>query len=448
MTEIRNIDKIKALYFSGPEKIVYLKKGDTLLQHGQKNKKVYLIVKGILHGFQLEPDSDEEVAFEATKDQFIGIYSYFSENGASYATVKAATDATVAYYDIPFPLHSEQQTNEIQQLFFPHIVEELSYRQKYARRITKHRQREQEQLTKSEKMATLGQLAAGLAHELNNSIAVIDSNLQHCIDFTKDLISDTRKNKFLVYFLKGLNEGQMLSSREARKSRNEYEKYFKNDPSLIQKLSRSGISAKELAELEENGAGNALEAYQIWESGSLLHDMRIAADHSKHVVKSVKQLGVANHHWSPDVNVNQSLHEALTILKSYSKDINLKLDFSQVPAIYACTGELTQVWINLIKNAIESLRSSNTANPELHIETSETGNHIQIRISDNGPGIPEKILKKIFEPSFTTKVGGLNFGLGLGLSITQRIIEAHNGEIKVSSKPGKTSFILLLPKNS
>ncbi|MEM9896752.1 MAG: hypothetical protein AAF789_10315, partial [Bacteroidota bacterium] len=379
MKTARDIESIKERYFSNTEKIIQLKEGETLLLHDQENKTVFLILKGVLHGYLLEPNMREEAAFEAAKGQFIGIYSYFSPNGTSYSTVKAATDATIAYYDIPFEKHSDKETEEMQRLFFPHIVDELFFRQKYARKITIQHQKEQERLTKSEKMATLGQLAAGLAHELNNSIAVIDSNLQRFVDFAEELIKETRKKRFHPYFQKGLEEGQVLSSKEARKARADYEKYFKSKPHLIQKLSRSGIKAVELVELEKERSGSALEAYQIWESGSLLHDTKIAAQHSKHVVKSVKQLGVANHHWSSDVDINQSLNESLTILKSYSKGISLKLKLSRIPNIYACRGELTQVWINLVKNGIESLRSAKVTNPELKIETLEKGPTIEVK---------------------------------------------------------------------
>ncbi|MEP1891305.1 MAG: ATP-binding protein, partial [Cyclobacteriaceae bacterium] len=103
------------------------------------------------------------------------------------------------------------------------------------------------------------------------------------------------------------------------------------------------------------------------------------------------------------------------------------------------------VWINIVKNGIESMIQDETHHATLQISTSHTDEEITVEISDNGPGIPPKILNKIFEPSFTTKVGGLNFGLGLGLSVVQRIITEHDAKIAVSSEPGKTVFAVILP---
>ncbi len=101
--------------------------------------------------------------------------------------------------------------------------------------------------------------------------------------------------------------------------------------------------------------------------------------------------------------------------------------------------------MNLIKNAIESLSNSRTPDPQIRIRTRATKQQISVDISDNGPGVPSEIADRIFQPNFTTKVEGLSFGLGLGLSIVQRIVNSYNGTVALNSAPGNTVFTVRLP---
>ncbi|NBP69133.1 MAG: ATP-binding protein [Cytophagia bacterium] len=112
----------------------------------------------------------------------------------------------------------------------------------------------------------------------------------------------------------------------------------------------------------------------------------------------------------------------------------------------ASTGDLVQVWVNLIKNACESMLQAGTQHPTLAIQMDEFENYYKVTITDNGPGIDASLMSRIFEPNFSTKVQGLSFGLGLGLSIVKKIIDSYKGSISFTSVPGETSFIVQLPK--
>jgi len=118
-----------------------------------------------------------------------------------------------------------------------------------------------------------------------------------------------------------------------------------------------------------------------------------------------------------------------------------------LPKLVANHGELVQIWVNIIKNGCESMINANVSKPTLCINTKSKKGFILVAISDNGPGIPKELTQKIFQPNFTTKKGGLSFGLGLGLSIVQRLIESYNGKIEISSKKGKTVFTIKIPIN-
>ena len=147
----------------------------------------------------------------------------------------------------------------------------------------------------------------------------------------------------------------------------------------------------------------------------------------------------------PEVDVNECIQEALTLLRSPLRKVGVNLSLSIVPAITASKGELVQIWANLMKNACESLRQADIPHPELHVRSSSDDTRITVQIEDNGPGIAPKMLPHIFQPDVTTKVGGLSFGLSLGLTIVQRLVNGYAGQIEVTSQPGETIFTVELP---
>jgi hypothetical protein len=179
--------------------------------------------------------------------------------------------------------------------------------------------------------------------------------------------------------------------------------------------------------------------------GTTLHDMSLAAGLAAHVVKSVKALASQSALRDMKVDVNESIKEALALLSSPLRKIELKLALAPLPTIAANKGDLVQVWSNLIKNAIEAISNAGAQNGQIKIESKTHGKHLIVHIQDNGPGVPKENLPKIFQPSFTTKEKGLNFGLGLGLTIVESIVTSYNGEIAVKSKPGETIFTVKLP---
>jgi len=126
--------------------------------------------------------------------------------------------------------------------------------------------------------------------------------------------------------------------------------------------------------------------------------------------------------------------------KVREKNITVKKLWGEnVPEVPAHVGELNQVWTNIIDNAIYAVGK----NDEIIIETSTDGKNVNAKITDNGPGIPAEILSRIFDPFFTTKKVGE--GTGIGLDLVSRIVKRHNGEVKVDSVPGRTTFCISIP---
>lgn len=437
------IDKSEVVkkYFSDPEKRITLKEGDVLLHQYAINHRIFYIQEGKLIG--LLPDKPHlEPIFEATAGSFAGVYSYCSEDHHSYSQVMA-THPTVVYYSEvePEKLHEKERT-EYLALLFHIVVLELKSRQQFAAEMALERHQVMNKLIKTEKLATLGQLSAGLAHELNNAIGSLSANLRQLELDMEALLLQHQTGPMKAFFEQGLDDGYRYSSQEVRENRKQWSDRKALDPRTVKKLSQAGIAPKKVQTPDE-----AKNAAGLWSLGCIMHDMKVAATQAGHVINSIKSMGISNQNWSKDVDVNKTILEATAILRSLTRTIALDLDLKEgLPRIEACHGELVQVWVNLVKNAVESLTYHPVENPNVTIRSEEVIDQVQVTIIDNGPGISKEVIEKIFEPNFTTKVKGISLGLGLGLTIVQRIVLEHDGTLRVTSEPGDTRFIVTLNK--
>ena len=173
--------------------------------------------------------------------------------------------------------------------------------------------------------------------------------------------------------------------------------------------------------------------------------MAAAADLASHVVRSVKAMASQGSSREPGIDVNESIREALALLQSPLRKVRVDLDLAPLPAIAANRSELVQVWTNLLMNAAESLASSGREDGRIAVASRESEGFVEVGVRDNGPGIPAQNIPRLFQPDFTTKEKGLDFGLGLGLPIVERIVHSYGGEVRVASRPGDTVFTILLP---
>ncbi|MBV6645461.1 MAG: GHKL domain-containing protein [Cyclobacteriaceae bacterium] len=437
-------DYIISAYFSDPDHMIDLKEGQVLLHQNEINHRLFFIVEGVLQGFL--PDEDiKDPVLEENAGGFIGVYSFFSKDHKSYTEVRAAKRSRVAYFNgDPFKLPGDEGV-KFTKFLFSVVVEELRSRQHFAGHMARERHKSMTKLLQSEKMIVLGQLSMGLAHELNNAVGAFSSNLDQLTRSLTDYFKSHESEFVTPYFFEGLREGQTKSTKELREERSDYEQLGLNK-SATRRIAKTGLDPVMLKAVINDDEQFGTQLSFLWEMGSTLHDMEVSSRQAAHVVQSVKQMGVANQRWSYTVDVNKTISEALAILKGISKEVAIETRFEQeLPSIYACSGELIQIWVNLVKNAIESLNAFNQDTRKVMITTQLDGVSIAVNIEDNGPGIPKEVWEKIFQPSFSTKVAGLSFGLGLGLTIVKRIIEEHGGEIKVTSQPGQTVFSVFLP---
>ena len=217
---------------------------------------------------------------------------------------------------------------------------------------------------------------------------------------------------------------------------------------VVDTFTEAGFSGKELEDLSENVPKAELIQILLWIE-NLLSSQRIIKDLSEASTRISTLVGAIKSHVHMDrtnekqpTNIHQDIDNTITLLghKIREKNITLKKSYCEnLVSIQAYIGELNQVWTNIIDNAIYAVPQDG----EVLIETTCDKKNVNVKIIDNGAGIPPEIQSRIFDPFFTTKKVGE--GTGIGLDIVQRIIKRHDGEIKVHSKPGRTEFLISMP---
>ncbi|MBN2415114.1 cyclic nucleotide-binding domain-containing protein [bacterium] len=439
-----SLPRLMKMYFSDPGQRLRLAAGEVLMDQGDDNDRLFLVLKGVLAGYVTRPGGDSYELFVATENMFVGVYSFFSRTYVSSAKVIAREPCEIAYIDQTQRALPETGTESLFEQFMPVVVENLLVRMQKEQEFALEKELTLKKLMETEKLAVLGQMAAGIAHELNNAIAVLSSNTQWLKKHIREMVRDYRPAT-ATFFQKGIEDGRKLSSRDVRRRAGALQKELGVGKSDAEKLAQIDIPLEILRQY-----GSALEEeihdmYLDWEMGAVFYDMDVAATLAAHVVSSVKALAVQKTGKEQDVAINDSIREAVVLLIGPLREIDVEMKLNDLPLIKSSRGEWVQVWTNLIRNAAEALQQSACPRGRITIESGVQEDHIRVRVIDNGPGIPPDVLPRIMQPNFTTKEKGKDFGLGLGLTISSRIVGKYNGKIHIKSRPGFTEFTVLIP---
>ncbi|MDZ8051632.1 MAG: AAA family ATPase [Aulosira sp. ZfuVER01] len=304
---------------------------------------------------------------------------------------------------------------------YSHVLEErvvvrtaeINEKNKHLQAALEELQSTQSQLIQSEKMSSLGQMVAGIAHEINNPINFIHGNIAHASNYVQDLLD-------LI---------------------NIYQQEYPHPSALVEEKIQD-IDVEFLTE----------------DLPRVLDSMKLGSSRIRNIILSLRNFSRLDESEMKPVNIHEGIDSTLMILQHRLKEkndrpeITVIKEYANLPNISCYAGQLNQVFMNILSNAIDALEEykheedSPIENPQIRIRT-ELGeaNTLKIRISDNGHGMTAQVQQKIFDPFFTTKPVGSGTGLGLSISY-QVVVDKHKGQLSCDSTPGKgTEFVIEIP---
>jgi signal transduction histidine kinase len=425
--------------------------GELLFAEGSQGTRAYIIQQGELE--ILKASGGREVLIAVRKPgEVIGEISLLQASPRT-ASVRARTDAVLLSLE-------KEQLDELLQ------TSSTALQAMFHTVLSRWRGMEA-MLRQSEKLAQLGTLTAGVAHELNNPASAVQ-----------------RASGQLDPALQGFQRACLALSRleldaeqsQALEAATQQALALSARPPVLEALARSDREGELEAWLEHHGVADP------WEQAPLLVDLdydaaqldalarsfpnaqlaviltSLTATYAVHnllaeigtgvgrisqIVKALKTYSYLDQAPVQAVDVREGLEDTLLILRSKLEGISVRREYaSDLPRIQGYGSELNQVWTNLIDNAADAVDGRG----EIVLRTRREGDHVIVEVQDNGPGIPAEIKDRIFDPFFTTKPVGQGTGLGLDISYNI-VVNKHRGDIKVNSEPGKTVFEVWLPLN-
>lgn len=443
-------------------------KGEIILRENQDNRRLFVILSGSVKQLKKQNDIDVAIDLQGPGD-FMGLLS-FTTGQPVFTTAYALTQVEVLRVGQTSLDQIQDSYPEISKVIQGLIFYNLSER--YRRVVTLHMEvaqlsralesernnlrntiTELEQtrnlLINQEKMATLGELTAGLAHEINNPA----SALLRSVDYLARVLPEMAEQAGALpdtglvrtFMEAGLSRELQSTEEQRNKMKVIQAKYPHLNRSTVRDMAE--LSSEMLQKIEPYAKYSdkpkslrlLLDSHQ---AGVFLGSIKLSTGRIGHLVKSLKSYSRDSRAEPEVADIRLGIQETLMIIGNRLRDIEVSVNLPEIPLVRCYVGELNQVWTNIIINACDAMQDSG----KLFINCGTAGEQVWITIADNGPGVPDSLKPKIFDSSFTTKTAGGEFGLGIGLAITRSIIQKHSGTISVRDRMGGgAEFIIHLP---
>ena len=446
ITAFADLPEEQIAWFLGHAEEVSLQGGETFVRQGDPADWMIVFLEG---SFQWRGEfGGDTVSLPAQAGEVSGVFP-FSRMRRFTVTGRALTDGRL----LRFPAARLPELIQKMPELTTRLVAMMSDRIREGTRIEQHRDR----------LMSLGKLASGLAHELNNpnsaakraasqlrvTLATMRKANAELWRLPLDEAAKARIEEIEASLLQlevkhpdGLSQSDLEESLDSILRSHGYSNSWEFSPALA----RAGMQAETLTSLLrylDRGAIRATLARiaAAVEFAALLSTIEIGTARVSDLVRTVKEYTYMDQAPIQDVDIVQSLETTLgTLNHLLQPGIRIHRDYGPVPVLVNSVGaEINQLWTNIIENAVEAMLGQG----ELRLRTFCDDRYVVIEIGDSGPGIPPEIQPHIFDPFFTTK--GVGGGTGLGLNTVQSIVRKHGGSVQVSSKPGDTRFQVYLP---
>jgi signal transduction histidine kinase len=433
-------------WFLSQSQELHLKAGESYSRQGDPADAMFVVLEGQLQG--RGEIGGEAVVFDIEQGSVTGTLP-FSRMKQFTVGGRAVTDSRA----LRFPAS-----------LFPELVQKMPELTKRLVGLMADRIRETTRMEQQrDRLASLGKLSAGLAHELNNPASAAKratSQLRTILKKIKEASHELGRRDLTAaqkaeiekleasFILQNQPPPDALATSDLEEHIDSLlRSHGQNDLwQLAADLARKNIKPEALeslfAALDADTARAALVRIAASvEVANLLNEIESSTSRISDLVLAIKEYTYMDQSPVQNVDIVKSLETTLTILNyKLKRGVSVKRDYGQIPLLVNSFGsELNQVWTNLIDNAIDAMAGKG----ELQVRTYREDGCVVVEIADNGPGISPQVQPHIFEPFFTTK--GVGEGTGLGLDTVQRIVKKHRGTIQVESKPGDTHFRIWLP---
>jgi signal transduction histidine kinase len=417
-----------------------------LTKEGDENQFLWFITNGEVALFKKDDTGKQREVVRHKKGNLIGGMSFVTGE-PSFSTGITLTKTHVIKLDravFAKVMHSNSQllplfTNLLLRHFNRRLQRSITTKLELQKTL-ESLESAQQQLIDHEKMAVLGELIAGVAHELNNPVAAILRGAETLCDKINTILLSNGKDEQYQQGIELLNlnlKSQPTSTSIAREKTRQLEAQI-HDRLLAKKMVKLGLEQHQaIIELATKHPDQAhvqlsqLENFAL--TGSSLRSIAVCAQRIADMVKSLKGYAREDDEKYYQTDIHEGLEDTLTIFENQLKHHTVTTEYQTIPTLFVQPNALQQVWTNLISNALDAIRGQSG---EIHVTTKlvdyDKQAFVEVSIADNGSGIEHALIEKIFELNFTTKKEG-NFGLGIGLSVCQQIVRQHQGWIDVNS---------------